>query len=56
MIRLLILLTTGPSHYRWVRWKEHVEALLDPQSIANMGPNAFMPFGLANVMGQVSAS
>ncbi len=37
----------------WVPWKEHVDALLDPQSIASMGPNAFMPFGLANLMGQV---
>jgi len=36
-----------------VRWKDHVDALLDPQQISNMGPNAFMPFGLANLMGQV---
>jgi hypothetical protein len=39
---------------RWVRWRDHVEALLEPRKIAAMGPNVFVPFGMAKLVKAVS--
>jgi hypothetical protein len=41
------------SAYSWVSWKEHVDTLLDPTRAAAMGPNAFAPFGVPALLGQL---
>lgn len=38
---------------RWVWWTEHAKLLLQPERMAAIGPNAFAPFGAANLLGQV---